>query len=198
MAMTMLDTVHDERASDGIENHPEDSESLGAVYEELRRTARSLMRRVAWGERLLDPTGLVHEAVLRLIRTPGMRGHADRRYVFAAALRAMRRILVERARARRAVKRGGHWRRVPLDLVIDRLEERAIDVLELHEALERLAGWDPRQAAVIDMRFFFGCTVGEIATHLDLAESTVANDLALARAWLYRELNGSHAGVALR
>lgn len=177
---------------------PDGPELLGLVYEELRRTARGLMRRRAWRERLLDPTGLVNEAVVRLLADPRVRGHADRRYVFAAALRAMRRILVERARARSRAKRGGGWARIPLDQILDRFEEQNVDVLELHDAIEQLAAWDERQAEVVTMRFFLGMKVAEIADHFGLSDSTIESDLALARAWLRRHLSGAGDGATPR
>jgi RNA polymerase sigma factor (TIGR02999 family) len=163
---------------------------LVAVYEELRRTARGLMRRTAWDDRSLEPTGLVNEAVLRVLGSPHVRGHADRRYVFAAAVVAMRRILVERARARTRAKRGGGWTRLPLDGVIDRLEGQAVDLVELNDALVRLAEWDARQAETFTMHAVLGMTAVQIAGHHGLCEATVRSDLALARAWLRRELKG--------
>lgn len=169
---------------------PAGPQILDAVYGELRHTARGLMRRTAWGERSLEPTGLVNEAVLRVLASDKVRGHDDHRYVFAAAVVAMRRILVERARARKRAKRGGGWNRIQLDEVIDRIEGQSIDVVELNDAIERLACSSPREAETFTMHAVLGMTAREIAEHHGCCEATVRGDLAFARAWLRRELRG--------
>ena len=92
------------------------------------------MRARAWDERSLDPTGLVNEAVIRLLRSPNLKGNTDRGYLYGAAVQTMRRILVDRARARQRLKRGCGWKRLPLDGYLDELEARNIDVIELDEA----------------------------------------------------------------
>lgn len=165
-----------------------DSTAFDAVYEELRRAAHRLMTRTAWDERSLDPTGLVHEAVLRLIRSPNLRDHADPNYVFAAALTAMRRILVDRDRERKRLKRGGNWHRVAIDPLLEYFAVQHVDVAAMREAIDRLAEWDPRQAEVVTMRYYLGMKIAEIARHKGLSEFTVESDLRLARAWLRREL----------
>lgn len=167
-----------------------ETEPFVAVYEGLRRAARGLLRRGAWDERSLDPTGLVHEAAVRLLASEGVRGHADRRYIFGAAVRAMRRVLLDRAKHRQRVKRGGGWRRISLDETIHYVDGRGMDVVELHEAIERLARWSPRQAEAVTLRYFALMKIGEIAAELDVCESTVEDDLKFARAWLRRELGG--------
>lgn len=177
---------------DGADDLTGDPGPFVAVYDSLRTAARGLLRRGEWGERSLGPTGLVNEAVVRVLGSPGVRDHADRRYVFAAALRAMRRILLDRARARKRLKRGGGRAPVPLDQVADRLVERLegqeVDVEALDAAVEKLARWDARQAEVIHLRFLLGMRVAAIAAHLECSVSTVENDLFHARAWLRREL----------
>jgi RNA polymerase sigma factor (TIGR02999 family) len=188
MSLATLEAGPRECVLERAEDFSGDPGPFVAVYEGLRCAARGLLRKTAWDELSLEPTGLVHEAVLRVLGSPHVRGRADRRYVFAAAVVAMRRILVERARARKRAKRGGGWKRIPLDGVIDHLEGQAVDVVELNDALERLAQWDARQAETFTMHVVLGMTAGEIAQHHGLCEATVRGDLALARAWLRREL----------
>lgn len=175
---------------------PEDALSggpmiLGLVYDDLRRAARGMMRRSAWRDQSIEPTGLVNEAVARLLRDPALRGRTDIRYVFAAALEAMRRILVERARIRRQRKRGGDWVRLPLDQVLDRLEAKNVDMIELEDALRCLARRSPRQAEAITLHLLMDLSVGEIAAHLGQSVTTTRLDLRLARVWLYRKLVAS-------
>lgn len=171
-----------------------DPEPFAALYDALRRVARGLVRRTAWDGGSLGPTGLVHEAALRILADAGVRGHDERRYVFGAAVRAMRRVLLDRARQRQRLKRGGGWRRVPLDDVLDHLEAQDVDVFELHEAVEALARWSPRPAEAVTLRYFARMTVAEVADHLGVCNSTAEADLAFARAWLRRELLRRHAG----
>jgi RNA polymerase sigma factor (TIGR02999 family) len=159
------------------------------IYGELRQVAAGLMA----GERpghSLQPTALVHEAVLRLIGEEALTRAPNRRYVFAAAARAMRQILVDHARRRDAAKRGGGREEVPLDSVLERFDRRAIDLVALDDALERLAALSPRQSQVVTLRFFGGYSVPEVAKLLDVSPSTVESDFRLARAWLRRQLAG--------
>ncbi|RUL84584.1 ECF-type sigma factor [Tautonia sociabilis] len=172
----------------------EEPDLIVAVYEDLRRAARRLVREESPSD-APQPTSLVNEAAARLLGDPAVRGHTDRRYVFAAAVRTIQRILVERARARNRLKRGGGWTRLPLDAILDYFEEQRIDVLELHDAIERLSAWDERQAETIRMRYFMRMTVDEIARYHGLSTSTVESDLALARGWLRRELSGANGGI---
>ena len=174
----------------GAENPSGVLGSLVADYDGLRRVARGLLRRRARDVLSLGPTDLVNEAVVRLLMSPNVRGQADRRYVFAAAMQAMRRVLVEPARAGRRVKRGGAWARLPLDAVLDYFEEQNVDAVDLDEAIERLAAWAGRQAEAVTMRYFLQMKVTEIADHLGVSVSTVEGDLTFARAWLRRELAG--------
>lgn len=159
------------------------------VYAELRRVASRALRRdrahVTW-----QTTALVHEAYLRLFTgTPP--AFASRAHFLAIAARSMRRILIERARARGAAKRGGRANRVTLHDAMIADEPRPIDVLALDFALERLAAFDPRQADIIELRFFGGLTVEEAAEVLGISPATVKREWTVARAWLFREL--SHA-----
>ncbi len=174
-----------ERAAQGGESPAE--ELLPLVYDELRRLAH---RELA-GERpgqTIQPTSLVHEAFLRLVGEgdPGWQG---RRHFFAAAAQAMRRILVERARAKSSQKRGGGQARLDLDVDTFAVDERSADMLALDEALVRLEQRDPQMARVVQLRFFAGLTVEETAKVLELSPRSVHRDWALARAWLRTEID---------
>ena len=164
-------------------------ELIALVYDELRRVASGLMRRER-ADHTLSPTGVVHEAVIRLLGDAIFDKAADRSYLFASAARAMREILVEHARRRAAARRGGGRRRVPLDRVVESLEAKDLDVIALHEALDRLAGWDERQSLVITLRYFGGLTMAEVAESLGVSIVTVERDWRVARAWLGSQLRG--------
>lgn len=170
------------------------SDPFGALYDGLRRVARGLIHRGARSDLSLGPTGLVHEAVVRLLVNENVCGHADRRYVFGSVVRAMQRILIDRARARKRQKRGGNWQRVPYEEAFSYLEAQHIDVLDLHEAVERLGRWSARQAEVVRLRYFARMKVREIAASLGVSVATVEDDLKFARAWLRRELGGQDSG----
>jgi RNA polymerase sigma factor (TIGR02999 family) len=158
------------------------------VYGELRRLARGQLRREAPGHSL-QPTLLVHEAYLRLVKAEV--DWRDRTHFLSVAARVMRRILVERARARRARKRGGDDLRVTLSSPIPAPDPRPVDVLALDEAMERLRGFDARQSQVVELSYFGGLTYAEIGEVLGISEATVDRDLRHARAWLRRELSNS-------
>jgi RNA polymerase sigma factor (TIGR02999 family) len=157
------------------------------VYDQLRGLAGGLLAPETRSQ-TLQPTALVHEAFLRLEAGDALAGAPDRRYLFAAALRAMRRILVEHARRRRAAKRGGAWRRVPLDDLLDHFERQDLDVVALHEALDELAAADAREAEIVQLHFFGGLPFAEIADLLGVSLSTVEKDFRHARSWLRRRL----------
>jgi RNA polymerase sigma factor (TIGR02999 family) len=163
---------------------------VGAIYDELRRTAGGLMRLERPGH-TLQPSALVHEALLRLLDGDALADVPNRRYLFAAAAQAMRQVLVEHARRRRARKRGGNRVRVPLDQVLAGFDERGLDVIALHEALERLAQEHPRPAQVVDLRFFGGLSVPEVAETLAVSDTTIESDWRFARAWLKGQLGGT-------
>jgi RNA polymerase sigma factor (TIGR02999 family) len=162
-------------------------ELLPLVYEELRRLADRFLSAEQPGQ-TLQPTALVHEAYLRLVG-PASATWENRAHFFGAAARAIRRILIERARARRSLRRGEGQRPLALDEVGDpaALETR-LDLLELDEALERLAGLDAQKARIIELRFFGGLSTEETAEALGLSPSTVTRDWRFARIWLHREL----------
>jgi RNA polymerase sigma factor (TIGR02999 family) len=167
--------------------HRAASELLPLLYDELKALAKSRMEREAAGP-TLQATALVHEAYLRLVGTndPGWNGRA---HFFAAAAEAMRRILVERARSKSRIKRGGDRERVSLGEVATLEGEPDVDVLALDEALTRLASTDPRKAQVVNLRHFAGLTLEETAAALEVSLATVKADWSFARAWLHRELS---------
>jgi RNA polymerase sigma-70 factor, ECF subfamily len=152
-------------------------ELYAAVYGDLRRRAA---RWVA-GQPGVDPASLVHEAHLRLARSDAR--FEDRGHFCAVAALAMRQVLVDRARARQADKRGGDWQRVTLTGVASG-GEADVDVLALEAALAELEALEPRHAEVVTLRFFGGLTVDEIAAHLGVSRSTVEADWRKARAFL--------------
>lgn len=160
---------------------------LPYVYDELKRQARRLMSR----ERVnhtLQPTALVHETFLRLVKQAGI-DWQDRGHFYAVASRLMRQILVDHARKHAAAKRGSgaiHFSTEDLDLPV---EERADSIIRLDEALSRLAKLDPKQVKVVEMRYFGGMTNAEIAEALDISVRTVVREWHSARLWLFRELN---------
>jgi RNA polymerase sigma factor (TIGR02999 family) len=159
---------------------------LPIVYQELRRLAASYLRRERPGQ-TLQPTALVHEAYMRLMKDRPDRWQ-NRAHFCAIAAHSMRQILIEKARARDALKRGGGGPRVTLDEALVGGGELSIDMVALDEALERLAAIDPEQARLVELRFFGGLTVEETADALNISPATVKRHWTLARAWLAREL----------
>jgi RNA polymerase sigma-70 factor (ECF subfamily) len=176
---------------------PQASESLvRLVYAELRRQAQLALGREAEGH-TLQPTALVHEAWLRL----GGQHDAhweSRTQFFAIAAQMMRRALVDHARGRRALKRGGNAVQVSLGDAAGGVGEHgadgtsldAVDVIALDDALARLADLDPQKARLVDLRYFAGLTIPEAAAALGVSQATVGREWAVARMWLRRELDG--------
>jgi len=162
-------------------------ELMPLVYDELRALAGAFFRRES-ATHTLQPTALVHEAWLRLVSSQEP-DYASRTHFLAIAATTMRRLLVEHARARDASKRGGEWTRITLDP-----ETRPsgageeVDILALHEALEHLATLSPRQAHIVELRWFGGLTVAEVAELLGVVPRTVESDWTMAKAWLRRRL----------
>ncbi len=163
-----------------------EEELLARVYDELRQVASRLMRKER-SDHTLSPTAVVHEAVIRLLRNPDFEA-ADHNFLLAAASRAMREVLIDHARRRHAGRRGAGWRRVSLDLVVDYFEARDLDIVAVHEALDRLALLNDRQSQVMTLRYFGGLTVPEVASALGVSIVTVERDWRLARAWLRSQL----------
>ena len=170
------------------------AELLPLLYDELRALARQRMGKEAQPQ-TLQATALVHEAYLRLVgdRDPMWQGRA---HFFAAAARAMRRILVERARARGRLKRGGDRGRTGLDDVAAIESEPSADLVALDEALDRLQAHDKRKSEVVMLRHFAGLSLEETAAALDVSLATVKSDWTYAKAWLHRELTRGGAGDA--
>lgn len=152
------------------------------LLNDLRRLAGSYLRRERLGH-TLQPTALVNELYLKLADHQRLRWHG-RAHFLSVAARLMRRILVDYARERRACKRGGQVQKVSLDEAHDIPLDSAVELLEVDEALSRLATLDPRQAQVVELRFYGGLTLPEIAEALGLHPATVSRDWRSARAWL--------------
>lgn len=173
-----------DQVQEGKENAAE--ELLPLVYEELRKLAAHKMARETPGQ-TLQPTALVHEAWLRLTGTES-KSWDNRGHFFAAAAEAMRRILIERARAKNRLRRGAGVEQVSLDQVTIAADDPADTVLAINDALERLVVRDPFKAEVVKMRYFIGLSQDEIAHALGVSEPTVRRHWAIARAWLYAEM----------
>jgi RNA polymerase sigma factor (TIGR02999 family) len=163
------------------------NELLPLVYDELRRLAAQRLMHERPGQ-TLDATALVHEAYLRLVG-PSDRKHWDSRgHFFAAAAEAMRQILIERARQRRAAKHGGELARVQLDSECPASDNRFADSLAINDALTELEKHDPQAAALVKLRYFVGLGHAEAAESLGITRRAADRLWALARAWLYRQL----------
>jgi RNA polymerase sigma factor (TIGR02999 family) len=167
-----------------------DRESLQAllplVYNELRRLAQLHLR----GERsdhTLQSTALVHEAYLRMVN-PGSLHIESRGHFFALASRLMREILVDHARSRKAGKRDGGTR-LTLDEAAELSNSKAVDLLALDDALNQLSQISPRQSSIVELRFFGGLSIAETSEFLEISPATVEREWAVARAWLFREIN---------
>jgi len=159
---------------------------LDAIYDELRGLARACFRRERPGN-TLQATALVNEVCLRLLAAGGLPGK-NRSQFLAFVAKAMRHILLDHARERNRLKRGGGLKRVALDAALVVEEEPSLDLLALDEALERLAVVDARKAEVVELRYFGGMSVEEVAEHLHVSPTTVKRDWEVARTWLQEEL----------
>ena len=162
---------------------------LPQIYAELRRLASSYLRRERH-DHTLQASALVHVAFLKLVDQRAVRWHNRSRF-FGIAAQAMRRILVDHARAHAAGKRGDRARRVSLDKSLALTDMPNVDQLALDEVLTRLAGLDPQQSRVVELRFFGGLTMDETAEVLHISPATVGREWTLARAWSYAELQRS-------
>jgi RNA polymerase sigma-70 factor (ECF subfamily) len=160
---------------------------LALVYKDLRRLAKYYLA-AERRDHTLQATALVHEAYLRMNRQTGFQWQ-NRSHFIAVAARAMRRVLVDHARRVKAVKREGM--KISLESALVSSEEQSAEMLALDEALNRLALLDSRQAQIVEMKFFGGLSVEEIAQILNVSVRTVKRDWNLARAWLYGELTQS-------
>ncbi len=159
----------------------------GLLYPELKRIASSYLRRERTGH-ILQTTALVNEAYIQFGGLDSV-SFQDRTHFLALAARIMRQILVHHARSSNAAKRGGEWRRIELDPGMDGLPDSDTAILEVDEALSEFARVDPDRARVVELRYFGGLTVDEIAAAMGTSESTVARQLRVAHAWLHRYLS---------
>jgi RNA polymerase sigma factor (TIGR02999 family) len=162
-------------------------ELLPLVYDELRKLATQKLAHEKPGQ-TLQATALVHEAYLRLVGGQNVQSWDSRGHFFAAAAEAMRRILLNRARDKKRVKRGGKRRRVDLDQLEIALDTNDQQLIALDEALTQLASEDPDAARLVSLRFFAGLTLQDAAVSLGLASRTAERQWAYARAWLYARL----------
>lgn len=164
------------------------------VYNELRRMAEGYMRRER-PDHTLQTTALVHEAYLKLVGQHSVKWQ-NRAHFFGVAAQVMRRVLVDYARGHMREKRGGGRDEAPLDDAIVFSPERAEEFLELDRALQALSALDPRQAKIVELRYFGGSTVEETAEALGISPKTVKRDWTVAKAWLHGELKASHGNAA--
>jgi RNA polymerase sigma factor (TIGR02999 family) len=183
------------RSTGGNQAGAKADELMPQVYDELRRLAANYLRHERPGQ-TLQATALVHEAFLRLSKEKSQ-PWKNRTHFLAIAALSMRQILVQRARARNADKRGGGAEKIALDESVmsrrspegDGGRTGGIDVLELDTALEKLAALDPQQAKIVELRYFGGMTVEEVADAMEISPATVKRHWTIARAWLHKELS---------
>jgi RNA polymerase sigma factor (TIGR02999 family) len=169
---------------------PASGELLPLVYDELRRLAAARMARENPGQ-TLQPTALVHEAWLRLSANGGQKWQ-NRAHFFAAASEAMRRILIENARRKSRLKRGGGQLKINIDDLEVAATTRDDQLLMIDEAVEQLEAEDAGKSRIVVMKFFGGLTNGEIARNLGVTERTIERQWAFARAWLYEKIRECH------
>lgn len=167
-------------------------ELMPMVYQELRQIARRQLRRGA-ADSTIHTTVLVHEAFLRLAGDSGL-DVEDRSHFYAVAATAMRHVLVDHARRRNSAKRGGDYRRVDFDSAVLDVDQQAELIVEIDDALTKLAQLDERLSRVVECRFFAGMSVQETAAALGVTVRTVHRDWIKARAWLHDRLGASPAG----
>ena len=161
---------------------------LPVVYDELRRQAHHYLRNER-KDHTLQTTALIHEAYIKLVNQADTTWN-DRSHFFAVSARIMRQILVDYARTKQRHKRGGDAEHIQLDETLRHVNApQRIDLMALDEALERLGKLDPQQASIVEMRYFAGMSIPEIAEVLNISESTISRDWNVARAWLKFELS---------
>ncbi len=166
------------------------------IMDELRRLARGYLASER-PDHTLQPTALINELYLRLAGSQ-LRGFADRHHFFAFAASLLRRILVDHGRARRSLKRGGRTERVPLDMAADQAASAGLDldlVLAVDQALAKLVDLNPRQAKIVELRYFGGLGLPEIASLLDLSQSSVERSWRAAKHWLAHQMTSSPASA---
>jgi len=160
---------------------------LPLVYDELRKLATARLANERPGQ-TLQATALVHEAYLRLVDVETAQRWDSRGHFFAAAAESIRRILIESARRKRAIRHGGDWQRVPLDDLQIELPGKPDELLELNDALERLEKRDQKKAELVKLRYFAGLTIPEAADVLGISTTTADRYWAYARAWLHQDV----------
>ena len=173
-------------------NRPAAEQLFGLLYDAFRGLAARYLKAERAGH-TLSPTALVHEAYLKLVDQSRVYWQG-RTHFFAVGAQVMRRILVDHARGKGRVKRGGGRIRIQLDEGLALSPQRDEDILAVDEALAKLAKVDPRQAAIVELRFFGGLSVAEVAEVLGLSKRTIEGEWTVARAWLRRELSGDDPG----
>ena len=167
-------------------NHAALNQLLPIVYSELHQQAARYLRRER-PDHTLQATALVHEAYLQLIDQAQV-NYQNRAHFFGAAAQAMRRILVDHARAHQAEKRGAGEANLPLDEAIGVAENRSADLIALDDALNELAQMDPQQSRVVELRYFGGLSIEETAIALNISPATVKREWNLAKVWLHHEI----------
>ena len=174
----------DEKAADRL---------LPLVYDQLRLLAKQKLRHEPSGQ-TLQGTALVHEAYVKLVGGNGHQQHwQNRRHFFAAAAEAMRRILVDSARRKSSLKRGGDRDRLPLEDVAERTQVAQDDVLAIHEALDRFAIEEPDKAELVKLRYFAGLTLPEIAELMGISRATASRHWTYAKAWLFDAIHSENS-----
>lgn len=161
---------------------------IPVVYNDLRRLAAYRISQEQPGQ-TLQATALVHEAYLRVTQNPDLHWE-NKRYFFAAAAEAMRRILIENARRKKCKKRGGEWFRTEMTLSNVASNDPSDEILEVHEVLDQFAEEDPEAAELVKLRYFAGLTQQQCADILGISKRTADNRWAFARAWLFRAIHG--------
>ncbi len=182
-------TIHLINAASGGDRQAAD-DLMSLLYGEFRRLAADYLKRER-PEHSLQPTALVHEAFLRLVNQRNVQWQG-RSHFFAVGAQAMRRILVDHARRKNRDKHGGGRHRIALDEQMTISKRHDEDLIAIDDALEELAKIDPRQAKIVELRFFGGLTVAEVAEVLGVSKRTVENDWTIVRAWLRRQLSGEN------
>jgi RNA polymerase sigma-70 factor, ECF subfamily len=162
------------------------SEIVPVIYDELYRVASRYFQRES-KDHTLQPTALINEAIIQLMRDDTE--FVNRSHFIAVAANTMRRVLVDYARRKNAQKRGGAAFQITLSGIANSIFSKDIDLFALNEALNKLETIDPTQMKIVELRFFCGLTVEETAAVLELSPTSVKNDWAIARTWLYRELS---------
>ncbi|MCZ6836793.1 MAG: sigma-70 family RNA polymerase sigma factor [Planctomycetota bacterium] len=166
-----------------------DDRLMSLVYDELKALARrQLKKESAKGRGLLQTTALANEVYLKLV-DQNQTDWKNRAHFFAIASRLIRRILVDEARARQAAKRGGDWRRITMHNGLSDQNGSELDLVALEEALKQLTSLDERQAQVVELRFFGGLSVKEVAEVLDVSTRTIEADWTMAKSWLHRAMS---------